>query len=717
MSEKQSKWFTFISSRCGNIIFTTAASVCSALVLSTALYSASSKLANSANTQIPLQSQFKNVDTNLRAKIAQKLFVDLRYYCVPKAQAYCQEPLLSLPPELASMLAKSKVGGVILFSENLSSSEQIVHLTHQLQTALMPTPAKETAIINETPVLLSAEHRYVPLYIGIDQEGGRVSRLPQHEFLGFAGNMAIGASATTHKNHFAQATSKATAQHLSMLGINVNFAPVLDVNSNPDNPIINVRSYAQFPKVVASLGGASIQAMQEQGISVAAKHFPGHGDTFTDSHVGLPLVSHNRDVINKVDLYPFRSVIANDKSRPDMIMTAHIQYPALDNTRFISDKISAEEGHKGTDGEQLEAMPPVLPATLSQKILTGILRDEYAYSGLIITDALDMNAITQYLTPTQAVIKSFSAGADITLMPYHISSQEDAIGFLDWLNTLTILISQDSDLKAQINASYDRIIAHKIKRSIAKRAMKPLPEKLDTIANKAHMLDDMRLATALSQASFTQIKGLKKALLPTQNLLVLMPDKRRCHAFEHYWRSQIVVADTLQCVSLLSEQAVFDSSQLENIDAIVIGNVSPQLAFYESVKFEGIEPAQRIDSASQLTNIDTLLVQAKQMGITTILTKLRSPYISEADITQYDAIYATYDYQVSDRENASGTNNETTLFSPAFASLVKVLTGKQQAQGHLPVSLAPNVVNKLPEPKVLMLPAENKASSELLKPD
>jgi beta-N-acetylhexosaminidase len=108
-------------------------------------------------------------------------------------------------------------------------------------------------------------------------------------------------------------------------------------------------------------------------------------------------------------------------------------------------------------------------------------------------------------------------------------------------------------------------------------------------------------------------------------------------------------------------------------------------------------------------------VHAKQMGITTILVKLRSPYISEEDITQYDAIYATYDYQVADKESLNAENTE--LFSPAFASLVNVITGKQQAQGHLPVSLSPNVVNRIPDPKVVTLPVENNVASELPKPN
>lgn len=713
MSIKQSRQFMLLKTTSGNAFshFPSMRFISLLLILISVLI-AKSPLANIATTQIPLQSQFKNVDTNLRAKIAQKLFIDLRYYCVPKAAGYCQDPLLSLPPELAIMLEKSKVGGVILFSENLSSANQIVNLTHQLQTSLMSKPTAVSATSNNDAVPEDAQNNYIPLYIGIDQEGGRVSRLPQHQFLGFAGNMAIGATVMTHKSHFATETSKATAKHLIMLGINVNFAPVLDVNNNPNNPIINVRSYAQFPKVVANLGGASIQAMQQQGISVAAKHFPGHGDTFTDSHVGLPLVSHKRDIINKIDLFPFRAVIADDKTRPDMIMTAHIQYPALDNTPFVGDRIDDAEQHNSNEKNTLESTSPVLPATLSHKILTGILREEYAYPGLIVTDALDMKSITQYLTPTRAVIKSFSAGADITLMPYHISSSEDAIGFLDWLNEITILISQDNKLKALVDASYNRIIKHKAKRKIAQRAMMPLSEKLKKVDDISHRFDDDALASSLSQASFTQIKPFTKALLPTQRLLALMPDKRRCQALEHYWLAQTNQTQSIKCVSMLSENVPLDEDRLANVDAILVGDVYPQLAFYESAEFEGISAAQRIDYSTQQAEIDILLVHAKQMGIVTILVKLRSPYITEQDIEKYNGIFATYDYQVSERENLGAITNSRNLFSPAFASLVKVLTGKLQAKGHLPVTLTPGVLAKLPISKPQVSP-----TSDLTKPN
>ncbi|MFT6268351.1 MAG: beta-N-acetylhexosaminidase [Alphaproteobacteria bacterium] len=687
------------------------------------------------NAQIPLQNQFKNVDTDLRAKIAQKLFIDLRYYCAPKVVGYCQQALLELPDELASMLAKSKVGGVILFSENLSSAEQIVMLTHQLQTALKPVqrniskPAQlqtDLAAQRQSEVLESlaandeetkeSKRLYIPLYIGIDQEGGRVSRLPQSEFLGFAGNMAIGATAKAHKNDFSVATSLAIAKYLNLLGINVNFAPVLDVNSNPNNPIINVRSYGQYPDLVSDLGGAAIKTMQQQNISVAAKHFPGHGDTFIDSHVGLPRVNHSREMINSIDLLPFRNVIGSASTHPDMIMTAHIQYPELDDTRFVGDKaIPTSESNNYID---VRAEPPVLPATLSRKILTGILREELAYDGLIITDALNMQSITQYLTPIEAVIQSFSAGADITLMPYHISSPEDAIGFLDWLNELTIFIAQDNELKALVNVSYNRIIAHKAKRNIAKRTLLPLADKLAMLDDTAYKTSDNKLALSLSTASFTQIKSLTTAILSSQRLLVFMPDKLRCQAFEQYWIQQ-KASRAITCLSILSDAVPENIDRLANIDALVVGDAFPPLAFYESSKFEGIDASERIDNSTQQSKLYSLVKQAKTEGIPRVLVKLRSPYISVDDAELFSGIFASYDYQVvpvnalsnielldnvvsadhagiKDKKSPAETDN---LFSPTFLSLINVLTGKQKAQGTLPVTLLPEVVTLLSGPK------------------
>ena len=344
----------------------------------------------------------------LKYKLAQQLFIDLRYFCSPAAVGYCQMPVTTLPNELSELLSETQVGGVILFSENLTDKKQILTLNRAIQSAILRN---------------QSSNQSVAAYIGLDQEGGRVSRLPQDEYLGFAGNMAIGATYAKHDVYFADAIATEHARQLRALGFSVNFAPVLDVNNNPENPVINVRSYSQFPELVADLGQAAIAAMQTNGIAGAAKHFPGHGDTKIDSHVGLPKVAHTPEIIHSIDLAPFKHVI-NGKTPsavPDMIMTAHIQYPNLDNTSF-----QTKTGKKTT-----------LPATLSKKILTGLLREQLGYKGLIVTDALDMAAISQFLEPKEAVIKAIDAGADITLMPYRISSPEQAKAFIIWLEELS----------------------------------------------------------------------------------------------------------------------------------------------------------------------------------------------------------------------------------------------------------------------------------------
>ncbi len=652
------------------------------------------------NVQFPVQTEFKNVDLHLRAKLAQKLAIDLRYYCAPKVQGYCQQPMQELPDELADMLKRAKVGGVILFAENLVTPQQILQLTHALQQTAQPRPSIASA---------ATQQAVIPLYIGIDQEGGRVSRLPQNEFLGFSGNMAMGATFAKYNTQFARAVSQRTAQYLQLLGINLNFAPVLDVNSNPDNPVINVRAYSQSPKVVAQLGAAYISAMQEYGIAVAAKHFPGHGDTFIDSHVGLPAVKHNEEVINRIDLYPFRAVISDKKTRPDMIMTAHIQYPGLDNTPFIS-----EQNTSANEQDKQLTQGTVLPATLSRKILTGILRDQLAYDGIIITDALDMASITTFLNPTDAVIKSFEAGADITLMPYHISSPEDAIGFLDWLNKLTIYISQDNELVAKVNASYERIVGHKAKRKLNQWAQMPFADKqialteFDLQTNQRKQDED--LAMNLSASSFTQLKELAAPLHSQQRLLVVMPDKRRCQAFEHYWHAytaqQTAPVHAISCISLLSETIPLASGQLSNLDVLIVGNATPALGFYESVEFEGIEATQRLNPEDQQSDLTRLVEQAKQQEITTVLLQLRSPYITRQHIDNFDAIYASYDYQVTERKQLAIRDDtktqKTVLFSPVFSTFIQVLTGQQIAQGVLPVTLPDDVKKWLPLPLPVM---------------
>ncbi|WP_145019223.1 glycoside hydrolase family 3 N-terminal domain-containing protein [Paenibacillus sp. Y412MC10] len=264
------------------------------------------------------------------------------------------------------------LGGLILFDKNIVDVRQVTTLTHDLQM----------------------EAGDIPLFLGIDQEGGVVKRIPGGTNL--PGQMALGATGDTT---LAEAAGRLTGEELKALGLQVNFAPVLDINSNPDNPIIGMRSFSSDPDLVTRLGLAEIQGLRQSGVIAAVKHFPGHGDTVVDSHLGMPVLSHDRERLDAVELKPFRSAIDNGV---EMIMTAHIAFPAVDNEHVPSLK----------DGSSVP-----IPATLSKKVLTGLLRGELGYKGVIISDAFTMNAIAEHFGENQAVVRAVSAGVDIILMP------------------------------------------------------------------------------------------------------------------------------------------------------------------------------------------------------------------------------------------------------------------------------------------------------------
>jgi beta-N-acetylhexosaminidase len=266
----------------------------------------------------------------------------------------------SVAPELASFLSNFMPGGLILFARNLEHVDQIARLTNDLQQI---SPAS-------------------PLLIAIDQEGGRVSRLPA----GFTIFPPCGVIGDCGSAELAYAVASATAVELRAVGINMNMAPVLDVNTNLGNPIIGDRSFSADPTRVCELGLATMAGLQDHKVVACGKHFPGHGDTVADSHKELPVVTASVERLLDRELRPFQHAIENGLTA---IMTAHVLYPALDER---------------------------VPATLSPRILTDLLRDRLRFHGLIITDDLEMQAITDHHGIGEAAILAFQAGADLLLI-------------------------------------------------------------------------------------------------------------------------------------------------------------------------------------------------------------------------------------------------------------------------------------------------------------
>lgn len=252
----------------------------------------------------------------------------------------------------------------VLFAENLTDYRSIANLTAELQD-------------------IAAEATGIPAFISTDQEGGMVARVYSGA-THFPSNMAVTASGMADK---VWTMGQMVGKELRALGINMNHAPSVDINNNPANPVVGIRSYSDDPHVVAKMGRDYILGLQSGGCIAQAKHFPGHGNTRIDSHLGLPSIPDDLQTLEKMELIPFKAAI---EAGVDSIMTAHILYPQLE--------------------------PDNVPATMSNRILIGLLRERLQFDGLIMTDSMSMNAIKDYYGVEKGCVSAIAAGADIVCM-------------------------------------------------------------------------------------------------------------------------------------------------------------------------------------------------------------------------------------------------------------------------------------------------------------
>lgn len=310
--------------------------------------------------------------------------------------------------EAMKLIAAYRTGGIIYFSRNVSSPEQLAALTRELQ---------EAASANGVP----------PLWISIDQEGGMVARITEGVTL-MPGQMAIAAAGSAEEAYRAAYVS---GSELRRIGINLNYAPVLDVNNNPLNPVIGVRSFGESPEAVAEFGAAAVRGYQDAGVAATAKHFPGHGDTDVDSHLDLPTVPHDRTRMDKVELVPFKRAFAEGV---DAVMSAHIYFPALEKEK--------------------------LPVTLSPSVLTGLLREELGFEGIITTDCMEMNAIAEHYGVAEASVLAVLAGADQILVSHRSDRQGAALAALE------AAVHEGRIAEARIDDSVRRLLRMKWKRGI-----------------------------------------------------------------------------------------------------------------------------------------------------------------------------------------------------------------------------------------------------------
>ncbi len=578
--------------------------------------------------------------------LGQKMILDLRYFCADNTPAaQCRTPVTHLSDPIKELLVSNAIGGVILFGQNIASTTQLVTLNYELQQ-------------------LMQQHNLPPLFIAIDQEGGRVARVPDHMATRFVGNMAVGATFDAHQTQFAAKVSAKLADALNLLGFNVNFAPSIDVNSNPLNPVINVRSYGEDANKVAILGRAAVEAMQQRNIISAIKHFPGHGDTQTDSHSGLPRVTHSLEDILHADLLPFIRLINSDEPA-QMIMTAHIQYPALDDTLLTT-----------VAGKQT-----VVPATLSKKILTGLLRNKLGYQGLIVTDAMDMAGIAQFFSPEQALVQTFAAGADIALMPYSVRNADDFQHFERIQRHVVDALDSEALSRTAMQASAQHIVQVKQQYQANRFIKRSLDQRVKTANHRLPDPDSQHLENQLATAALTPLQG--KTLLPlaaNQHIEAIMPDTARCLAMATAIK-RTNIEHTFTCRHSLQVPKKEASALAEKTDILLVADISP---IHTAAETGGMDTAQAVGNRSRQSErhqwLQETMQQARRKGVITVFAPLRAPYIAQDFAEVSDIMLATFGYNVA-------TLNAENVQGAVFDALAKGLFTRFEFSGVSPVSI------------------------------
>jgi beta-N-acetylhexosaminidase len=393
-----------------------------------------------------------------------------------------------LSPTLKRMIAEYHIGGIVLFSSagNLLNTRQTVKLINDAQAEAESSGAR------------------IPLFVAVDEEGGRVSRLPPAATW-FPSQMALGAIGPADEaGAMARAMARTTAAELKALGINMNLAPVLDVNDNPANPVIGTRSFGSRPEQVARLGAAMITEYKAQRVLATAKHFPGHGNTDLDSHRALPVVTRTVDAFEATDLLPFKAAV---RAGADAIMTAHVVHSILD---------------------------PFFPATLSHVVLNQVLRKKLGFNGLIVSDSLLMRALTDQASLNEATVRAFQAGVDVLAI-----GADAGYTRLDQRSVhqaVVDAVNATPALRRRLDDSVRRILAAKGRYGILDRQPVDAGQAALTLGSDAHRA----VAGRIARGSVTLVRDWQRRLplQPDARVLVVLPEGaadlaaplRACHA-------------------------------------------------------------------------------------------------------------------------------------------------------------------------------------------
>lgn len=504
----------------------------------------------------------------------------------------------------AEVVEKYQPGGIIYFTtrntdDNIGTPDQVATLSNGLQEASLALP-------NE-----------IPLQISVDQEGGSLVARFGAPATQMPGNMALGAGRSAAD---AKRSARIIGTELAAVGVTQPYAPVSDVNVNPNNPVIGIRSIGSDPGLVSELVAAQVKGYHVGGVSSVAKHFPGHGDTGVDSHFGLPEVTHTMEEIREIDLPPFEAAVA---AGVDTIMTAHVVMPAID--------------------------PSGVPATMSHPILTGLLREELGFDGLIVTDALDMAGAAESFPPDVAPVQAVLAGADQLLVPVEMDTAFGAV---------LAAVRSGEISKQRLNESVYRILMHKFRRGLFQDPYVD-PAKALQVMGAA---PNLAAAQAITNRTTTLVKN-------DDGLLPLAPGARDVLVAGWGLTTTATLASAVE--SRGATATVLESGTTptaDEIDEAVDAAGDADLVVVTTNNAYNIAASTGLPTAAAAAQ--TQLVKALlATGTPVVVAAMRNPY----DVASFPAaptVVATYGYTAAQVE-----------------SLTRVLFGEISPRGLLPVSI------------------------------
>ena len=578
-----------------------------------------------------IKQMVDSMDT--REKVEQMIMITLR----PWNAEGENESVTSLNDDLTYFIESHNFGGVCLYADNVQTTAQTVELTNQIQQA--------------------AKNSYcgIPMLISADQEGGRIYRLGTGTPT--CGNMALGA---TNDPELAYENAKILASEIKALGINTDLAPVIDVNNNPSNPVIGLRSFSSDPEIVGAMGEKYVEGLQSEGIITTCKHFPGHGDTSVDSHTGLPLINKTYDELKKVELAPYSSVI--DKT--DMIMTAHIQFPKIETGEYVS---------KST-GEKIN-----IPATLSKTIITDILRTDLGYDGVVITDSMVMSAIKENFGLVDSATLAINAGVDMILEPLPVQNVSDFYEIDQYVAMIEAQIENGVIPMETIDKSVTRILTMKQERGL----LDYKPADVDNALKIVGSAENREKALQIAEKAVTLVKndgdllpldlgenGKAAYFYPYDNV-----ENTMAFALDRL-KKDGVVSDgvTADCICYQNHTADEYEETVKNSDVVILAVEMYSLANLDKTFNRGW----------QAVFADDIIELAHRNGKKVVFLSANMPY-DVARFTEADAILAAYCATGMDELPVDGQEN--VAYGVNYPAALITIFGGNDPVGKLPIDV------------------------------